>query len=138
MGVDCPISQKYVPSLNKLRKKYEGQGVAFHAVIPGNVKGRDLQRFKRDYALSFDIRSDPKFKVAKAVSANATPEVFVFDLDHQLRYHGAIDNWFFGLGGYRSAATENYLSDAIDSILAGKTPEVRETKALGCVIQVPL
>ena len=35
-----------------------------------------------------------------------------------------------------TAVKEKYLENAIDALLAGKSPEVKETKAVGCSIKV--
>ena len=45
-------------------------------------------------------------------------------------YHGAFDN--NQNAGY---ATKHYLTDALDSVLAGKTVPVAEIRAFGCAIK---
>ena len=137
LAVDCPISQKYIPALNRIQEKYKDRGVVIHSIIPGRIKKRDLREFTEDYHIAFAIGDDNKYEWVKALSANATPEVFVFDKGGTLKYRGAIDNWFYELGGYRKEATENYLTDAIEALLSGEDPKIRKTKALGCFIEVP-
>jgi hypothetical protein len=36
--------------------------------------------------------------------------------------------------GREDKVTKNYLRDAVNAVLAGKTPEVEETRAVGCGI----
>lgn len=137
LAVDCPISQKYVPALNRICEKYTGRSVKMHAVIPGRLKKRALRKFVTEYGMCFSARRDRRYTWVETLAANATPEVFVFDHQKKLLYRGAIDNWFYELGGYRKEPTKHYLVDAIDAGLAGEQPDVQQTKALGCFIEVP-
>lgn len=137
LAVDCPISQKYIPTLNRIREKYKERGVRIHSIIPGKIKKRDLKEFTKNYRIAFAIEDDRKYESVKSLSANATPEVFVFDKARNLKYRGAIDNWFYELGEYRKEVTEDYLIDAIEALLSGEDPKIENTKALGCFIEVP-
>lgn len=138
IAVDCPISQKYIPALNALRGKYTQGDVKIYSFIPGKIKRKDLENFIREYDIRFPVSQDKKYQWTKALAAAATPEVFVFDHNNSLKYHGAIDNWFYELGGYRKTPTENYLTDSIERLLEGKDPKIESTKALGCFIQIPM
>ena len=137
IAVDCPISQKYIPVLNAIQERYKAQSVAIRSIIPGKIKKGDLQKFVREYDVGFPVVADKNYKCVKPLGAGTTPEVFVFDDQNSLKYRGAIDNWFYELGGYRKNSTEDYLIDAIESLLAGHDPEPDSTSALGCLIQVP-
>ena len=136
LATDCPISQKYVPVLNALQEKYAGEPLVVQAIVPSENK-RAVKRFRREYAIAFPIQTDKSFACVKATSAVATPEVFVFDAYKQLRYRGAINNWFYELGRYRQQATEHYLTDAVESLLAGTDVRVTSTTAIGCPIAIP-
>lgn len=138
LAVDCPISQKYIPVLNAIQKKYENSPVRFEGLITGSVKARDLEKFSSEYAILFPLKTDKDLLCARQMSAEVTPEVFVFDDKCEIKYRGAIDNWFYDLGGYRKESTEDYLIDAVDALLKGNDPEVRTTKAIGCLIQAPV
>lgn len=137
LAADCPISQKYIPSLNALRKRFTEQDLHIQAIFPGHVKKSARKKFTREYNLTFPLETDKNFLCVNRLGATVSPEVFVFDTERIIRYRGAIDNWFYELGGYRKAATENYLADAITSLLAGKLPAMDSTTALGCYIQLP-
>jgi len=62
--------------------------------------------------------------------AERTPEVFLFDRDRKLVYHGAIDD-----SRDEGAVTQRYLRDAIEAVLAGDEPPVRETPPVGCTVK---
>ena len=138
LALDCPISQKYIPTLNRVHQAYKDRAVRIQSVIPGKIKKRALRKFTSAYGILFGVKGDKKYAWARALTATTTPQVFVFDEDGRLKYQGAIDNWFYELGGYRKEPTENYLTDAIDALLAGGLPRVEKTRALGCFIQMPL
>lgn len=137
LGLECPISQKYVPALNALANAYSGKDVRLRAVVPGKVKKSELRRFIREYRPAFPVSVDRKYGWVAALKATVTPEAFVLDDRSHVRYRGAIDDWFFELGGYRKAAGQTYLADAIDAVMRGENPAVKETNALGCSIEVP-
>lgn len=138
LAVDCPISQKYIPVLNAIQKKYENSPVHFEGLVTGSVKARDVEKFSSDYAIQFPLKTDKDFLCARQMSAEVTPEVFVLDDQCAIKYRGAIDNWFYDLGGYRKESTEDYLIDALDALLKGNDPKVANTKAIGCFIQAPV
>lgn len=137
LSPSCPVSQKYIPTLNAIYDKYAAQNVEFFAIIPGKVTMKERKTFITDYAVKFQVRPDKKFRWATSMEARITPEVFVFDRNDVVQYRGAIDNWFYDLGRYRSEPTDHYLTNAVEAVLAGKAPEVTATEATGCSIQSP-
>ncbi len=52
--------------------------------------------------------------VADAIGATRTPEVFVLDNDHVVRYSGRIDDRF-GVGYMRDKVDHDYLALALDA-----------------------
>ena len=66
---------------------------------------------------------------ADHLGASLTPEVFVVDSKHILRYAGRIDS-------SRSPAevTSHDLADAVDAVLEGREPKQNDTRAFGCAI----
>ena len=79
---------------------------------------------------NFDYLHDPEQTLAHALGAERTPEVFVFDRDRRLVYHGAIDD-----NRDETAVTQRYLRDALDAALAGESPAQAETPAVGCTVK---
>ena len=51
--------------------------------------------------------------------------------DYIIKYIGAIDD----NSDDPAAATKHYVSDAVNSLIAGKEVEVKTTKAIGCTIK---
>jgi thiol-disulfide isomerase/thioredoxin len=134
LGPDCPISQKYIPTIKALHQLFSGK-VDFIGIFPGYFTLGEVSSFVKEYGLVFDWYIDRDMSAITALHATVTPEAFLFTPDQQRRYAGSIDDWFYELGKYRQQATESYLKDAIESVLSGTPVKMAETKAIGCVIQ---
>jgi hypothetical protein len=136
LGIDCPISQKYMGTLNGLYNRYKEQPeIVWHFVVPEDIKDRDVKKFARDYNAQFPMVADgPDRPFTARFGATVTPQAVVI-VDGKQHYSGAIDNWFYALGKYRNKVTEHYLVDALEAGLAGRPPKVTSTEAIGCFIQ---
>ena len=137
LGLECPISQKYIYRLNDIYKKYKYiNSLKWNFIIPGNVKEKKIKEFTKEYNVIFPVTSDDQtLSRTKYFGATVTPQVIIRQNDKTV-YIGAIDNWFYELGRYRSQTTENYLVDALEAIINNKEPLITETKAFGCFIEM--
>lgn len=136
LGTDCPITQKYVPTINRLKEAYANE-VEFIGVFPKEFSVAEVNTFIKEYTISIPCVIDHESQVTKLLNAKVTPEAFLISRGHQQVYAGAIDNWFYKLGSYRSKPTQHYLSDAIKASLKGNTINVTRTEAVGCPIAKP-
>jgi hypothetical protein len=135
LAVDCPISQKYMSELRRMDSVYAPQKLRVRGIVPGKVNPAEIKTFVEEYAVKFPVLTDRDFTRVRQFQATITPEVFLVNLQGEVVYQGAIDNWFFDLGKYRQRVTEHYLQNAIDAVLQGKMPPIRKTDAVGCIIQ---
>jgi hypothetical protein len=135
LSCECPISQKYISTLNGLYVKYRDESsLRWHFIVPEQIKLSALDAFVTDYQVRFPIERDTKRRtMVEKFHANVTPQAVILRGESML-YSGAVDNWFYDLGQYRQVITENYLKDALDAVLSGKTPKVERTEAIGCPI----
>jgi hypothetical protein len=92
-----------------------------------------IQPFVRDYNLPFPIATDPKHRLIKSLKTEVTPEAFLVSPEGNVLYRGSINDWFAGLGKYRTVVTQEYLRNALDEYLAGKVVSLPQTKAIGCM-----
>jgi peroxiredoxin len=76
---------------------------------------------------------DEQAIIADLYGAQTTPHLFVIDPQGVLRYQGAFDDITFR----RRTATQDYLRQAVEAVLAGKDPQPAETPAYGCNIVRP-
>lgn len=134
VGTECPINNAYMPRLIELNKQYGAQGVAFWAINANlqDTPERVAEHVKQNH-LDFPVLKDPANKVADLLGAQRTPEVFLFDADRKLRYHGRIDDQF-GINFKRAQPTRNDLTSALDEVLAGKPVGQPTTQVAGCYI----
>jgi hypothetical protein len=135
LGSECPISQKYVNTLNKIYTDYNTRGIKFTAFFPEKIKNISLENFRSEFDVKFPCKLDKRMQKAKHLKASITPEVFVIK-EGKVMYQGAIDNWFYELGKYRKEPTQPYLRNALDAVLSNQMVEVKKTEALGCFIQI--
>lgn len=124
--VGCPVAKKYAPTLAKLEKDFADSGVKFlffdpiASDLPDDVK-----------KLAGRVVHDKDQKLAAALGAKTTTEVFVLDSARTVLYRGAIDDQY-GVGYSLDSPKNNYLAAALNDALAGKVPVVAATTAPGC------
>jgi peroxiredoxin/mono/diheme cytochrome c family protein len=135
LGVECPLSNRYLPVLADLNKKYASKGIAFIGINANAQDGLErVAAHARQHALPFPIVKDAGNKVADQFGARRTPEAFVLDDSGKVLYRGRIDDQF-GIGYARPGKpTRRDLALALEEVLAGKPVSVATTKAAGCLI----
>ena len=134
LGTECPLSLVYGPRLAELAKEYEPRGVAFLGIDANRQDSlAEIAHYARVHGIEFDILKDPGNAVADRFGAQRTPEVFLLDADHTVRYWGQIDDQY-GVGYARPEAEHRRLATAIDQVLAGQDVTTPQTKTIGCLI----
>ena len=66
---------------------------------------------------TFDYLYDESQEIARTLGSERTPEVFLYDGERRLVYHGAIDD-----NRDETGVATQYLRDALDAVLAGEAP----------------
>jgi peroxiredoxin len=132
----CPYVQAWEGRMSAIQRDYTDRGVRLVAVSSNDADAYPEDSFDQMRAraeregFAFDYLYDPSQGVARALDAERTPEVFLFDRDRRLRYHGAIDD-----SRNEQAVTQHYLRDALDAVLEGRDPPVAETMPVGCTVK---
>ena len=142
----CPTAQAYEERLKKLAADYGPRSVAFVAISPNDPKSVRLDELgytdlsdsfaemkirARDRQFNFPYLFDGQDeKVSRADGPAATPHAFVFDRERRLRYSGRIDD-----SEREPLVKTRDLRNALDDLLGGRDPRVKETKAFGCSIK---
>jgi Thioredoxin-like len=131
---DCPVSSRYAPVLQQLSAQHE-RDASFWLVFPDRAETpQTIHNYLREYAYHLPALRDPEHALVKLAQVEITPEVAVFNRNHQLLYDGRIDNWYLDLGRSRPAPTTHELADAIQAALADKTPAMNQVRGVGCYI----
>lgn len=133
----CPLSAKQLPALAALEKEFSGGGVEFVYVNPvASDPEAAVAESRRVHGLAGRYVRDAGLKVAAALGAASTTEVFVIDAARTLTYRGAVDDQH-GIGFVREEAGNRWLRDAVRETLAGRRPRIGATTAPGCVLELP-
>ncbi len=129
----CPVVKAYERRLIRFVDDYRDKGVEFVAISVSRQPSDQLPQMKMrasDSGFNFPYLIDPTQKIARAYGATCTPHVFVLDQQRRVAYMGKIDDHLDD-----SKVGERFLRDAVDALLAGKQPEVTETRQVGCDIE---
>jgi peroxiredoxin len=128
----CPAVKGYEDRLIEFTAAYKDKGVK---VVGVSVSDQDqdkipgIKDYTKEHKSNYIYAYDETQAVGKAYGAVVTPQFFVLDKERKIRYTGALDD-----NQREDKATKTYLKDAVDAVLAGKTPAVEETQARGCGI----
>ncbi|MBI2973735.1 MAG: thioredoxin family protein, partial [Armatimonadetes bacterium] len=133
----CPYARAWEHRLIEAQRAYAGSGVQF-VLINSNDPAKypddgfeQMQRRAKEKAYPFPYLFDETQEIARAYGATRTPEIFLFDADRVLRYHGAPDDNYED----PTAVTRHHLREAVGALLAGRRPEITETRPVGCTIK---
>lgn len=139
VNFDCPYVRKHYDAKDMvtLQKKYREKEVVWLQICSsakgkqGHFEGDALkERIAKEGCDEAYYLLDEDGAVGGAYKARTTPAMYVIDKEGVLRYMGAIDS-------IRSAKQEdvakatNYVSAALDELLAGKAVTTKETKSYG-------
>jgi len=136
LAPDCPLSQSYTLTLNRLHEQFQPKGIGFYGVFSGGAGDKKgMGDFVTKYKVAFAPLPDRDFVLADFFGATKTPEVFAVDAGGTVFYQGAIDNWAPDLGQHRAVVTQQYLFNALNSLLDNRTAQLEKTEAVGCFIE---
>ena len=132
----CPYVLAWEGRMSAVQRDYADRGVVLVA-----INSNDAERYPADsfaamvghanaQGFLFDYLYDPEQALAHALGSERTPEVFVFDRDRRLVYHGAIDD-----NRDETAVDQAYLRDALDAVLRGEAPAPADTPPVGCSVK---
>ncbi len=133
----CPYVQAYEGRIIQLQEEFAAKGVQIVAInsnedvnYPEDSFDGMIKRSK-EKKYNFPYLRDETQEIATAYGATHTPEIFLFDEQRKLRYHGKIDdNW-----KEPDKVKYNYLRDAIIEVLEGREVSIPETFSIGCTIK---
>ena len=132
----CPYVQAWEDRMVELQREFGDRGFRLVAISSNDAENYPEDSFEKMQeratarGFNFDYLYDEDQSALGEYGAERTPEVFLFDADRRLVYHGAIDD-----SREEAEVTQRYLRDAIEAVLAGKEPAVSETPAVGCSVK---
>jgi hypothetical protein len=133
----CPVVGKYQSRTIEAAKLANSKEIG--VVLLNSNEGtrddgesfEDMKNYGKQQGYDFSYVLDKDSKLADAFGAARTPEIFLFDKDGKLVYHGAIDDNPNG----PDQVTRKHLGIAIDEMVNGKAVTTQQTKSVGCGIK---
>ena len=137
-GNGCPIVRNAMPRFKELRDEFAAQGVEFF-LLNSNLQDtrKSITKEAQQYGYDIPILVDDTQIIGESLDLVRTGEVFVVDpKTWQVAYKGALDDRLT-YENQKKEATEHYLRDALNNMVAGKAVQVASTEPLGCLINFP-
>jgi len=133
----CPYVQAVEDRIIELDREYGARGVQVVGICandptdyPDDRPEKLLERW-RAKGYGFPYLVDDTQEVARSFRAVCTPDIYVFDRERRLAYHGRIDdNW-----QNPARVRRRELAAALDALLAGEPPPREQHHSIGCSIK---
>jgi mono/diheme cytochrome c family protein len=139
LSTTCPISNKYVPELNRMAEQLHqkhGDAVRLLGVISDpTVTRAAAAKYVADYHITFPMLFDASGELARRLKPQTTPEAFALDAEGHVKYRGRIDDTFIDLRKQKLAAASHELADALEAVAKGEQPAVASVPAVGCIFE---
>lgn len=137
IGHHCPYVDVWWSRLVQIGKMALKQKVGVVMINSNNPKNfsensfANMVNFHQKKQIPFPYGYDENGLLAKKLQAQRTPEVFFFDAENRLIYHGAIDD----NPDEPEKVQNHYLKQILQDLAAGKPLKKQATPTLGCRIQ---
>ncbi|MCF8379782.1 MAG: redoxin domain-containing protein [Bacteroidales bacterium] len=141
----CPYSHAAETRLIPMVKEFKSQGLEVVAINPNNPESvradelgyskyndsyEEMILYAKEAGFPFPYLYDgDKQMASKAYGCLATPHVFLFDKDRELRYAGRVDDSRFA---DPATVTSHDTRNAIEELLAGQVVTTPTTTVMGC------
>jgi peroxiredoxin len=129
----CPVAKQYAERVAAFVKKYdkEVQVVAISVSHHGADRLDQMKARAAEKAFPYPYLYDESQQSGRAYGATATPHFFVLNGERRIAYMGAFDDNIVE----PEKVEKRYLVDAVDAVLAGKEPAIKESLQRGCAIE---
>jgi glutathione peroxidase-family protein len=133
----CPYARAWEARLTELGNRFRSRGIGVIAINSNDPAEHEedgyeeMQARARTLGMQFPYVVDATSNVARSFGATRTPEVFLFNAEMRLVYHGAIDD-----NAYEADEVQaRYLQDALTAIVEGRAIPTPTTRSVGCTIK---
>lgn len=133
----CPYVHAVIDRLIAIQSDYAGKGVQLIGINANDADNYPEDSFDAmkewvvEKGINFVYLHDEHQSVAIAYKAQCTPDIYVYDQNRQIVYHGRIDdNWKDS-----SAVTKQELREALDAILNNHPTSKDQHPTMGCSIK---
>lgn len=133
----CPYVQAIEKRLIALSKHFEYESVKLIGICSNNSidypedSKESLKLRVESLGIPFSYLIDESQEVAKSFNAVCTPDIFVFDKNRKLAYHGQLDdNW-----KSESEVKREDLKMAITALIDNRSIDIEQIPTMGCSIK---
>jgi len=133
----CPYALAVWPRLLRLAQYAKGAKINTVAINPNinpdypDDSPAKMKEKIKEWDISFPYLVDETQKVAETFKAQCTPDIYLFNKDKKLVYHGRIDdNW-----QDESKVTREELKEALNNMVVGKPVSATQKPSMGCSIK---
>lgn len=134
----CPYVVHIAEALAAVAAKYQPQGLGVVAINVNDVESYPqdapdlMTAMSRKYDFTFPYLYDQSQRIALDYGAVCTPDLYLFDSDKRLAYHGQFDD---ARPGNNKPVTGADLSMAIEQVLRGESVGAAQSPSVGCNIK---
>jgi peroxiredoxin len=133
----CPYVIAVEDRIVELRRQFAEAGVQFVGVCSNDAKDYpedapdQLAARAREMDYGFPYLVDESQEIARRFDAVCTPDLYVYDENRKLAYHGRIDD------SWKDAAlvTQRELAAALRALVDGGQPAADQSPSMGCSIK---
>jgi len=133
----CPYAIAVWPRLVRLANEFREQGINtvainpnIHPDFPEDAPEAMLEKTK-DWGINFPYLVDEDQQVAAALKAQCTPDIYLYDANQKLYYHGRIDDYWKD----EARVKQQELQPAMQSLIAGEAAPEMQYPTVGCSIK---
>jgi peroxiredoxin len=138
ISTECPISNRYAPTINRMVQEYAAKNVAFYLVQSDpDLTAQAAEEHAKEFALSMPVLMDPTQVLASKMDVSVTPTAVIVNSAGEIKYRGRVDDRNIDLGTYRDNPKREDLKIALEEVLAGKPVSQPQTKVIGCYLPPP-
>jgi hypothetical protein len=137
MRLDCPVANRYLAELERLRRRAAAAKVGFWLVyVEPDVSAAAVRDHLSSFRYSGDALLDPSHRLVRLAGATITPEAAVFAGSGAttMVYRGRIDDLYEEIGRRRPRPTRHDLDAAIEALRQERLDQPLVTTAVGCII----
>lgn len=133
----CPYAKAVWPRIIRLGRYAMERDINVVAINP-NINPNypddapsEMSKKIQEWNIPFPYLIDDTQKVARAFDAQCTPDIYLYNAEQKLVYHGRVDdNW-----QEEPKVTKQDLKEAITNLADGKTIAEKQIPSMGCSIK---
>ena len=134
----CPYVVHIADALARVARQFEPQGLGTVAISVNDVESHPqdapdkMTGMSKKHGFTFPYVYDESQRSAVDYGAVCTPDLFLFDSEKRLAYHGQFDD---ARPGNHKPVTGADLASAIENLLQGKPVDTAQSPSVGCNIK---